>query len=213
MAGWQVVEGHWSSGSWSLRAHVMARPHPKCSWLRSAQQKQDHWGAVSPSPWRWGDGQATAQTHTFMVNASRVSQEPSLPNSSHTQLAIAPNHPLFVLSSLMPVQAHCRTPPTNPDPTALAVLPLWGLLEQWWDVRWDLQVWAGPEKGRYAQGQPTLQLMLHYVCIQGCENIIPQMLSPLRPHQTWPLTKSGLTGSAHYPSWSALNQTNIQQYK
>lgn len=49
---------------------------PKCSCCSGPQQRQAHWGAMLPSPWRWGDRLAAAQTRTFMVSDSESLRSP-----------------------------------------------------------------------------------------------------------------------------------------
>lgn len=119
MTDWQVVEGHQSSASWSPGAQVMARPHPQVLLLLRATAETSPLGchvAVSMEMRR------QAGSHLYGQRLG-VSEETSLPNSSCTQVAIAPTPTpkpftlsLFLLSSLKPVQAQRRTPPTPPPP-------------------------------------------------------------------------------------------------
>ncbi len=169
MTDWQVVEGHQSSASWSPGAQVMARPHPQVLLLLRATAETSPLGchvAVSMEMSRQaGHG---SDSHLYGQRLC-VSEETSLPNSSCTQVAITPTPKpftlslsLFLLSSLKPVQAQRRILPT-PLKTVQPSLP-WqcypceACWEQWWDVRLDLQVWAGPKRGCNAKGLPTLSM-------------------------------------------------------
>lgn len=114
------LEPRWWSG------HI-----PKCSCCPGPQQRQAHWGAMPPSPWRWGERLAPAQTHTFMVSDSASLRSPPCLTAVAHKLWLPPltpqNHSLSLFVVFFKASAS-TTPANSPALPALAVLPLWGLL-------------------------------------------------------------------------------------
>lgn len=107
-----------------------------------------------------------------------ISEEPFLPNSNLVQVAISPNSrpkpslPLSLLSSLEPEREQRQT--TVHLSLSWQCYCSEACWEQWWDVRLDPQVRAGPVRGCTAEGLPTL---LRFCCgffIQECESSIPK---------------------------------------
>lgn len=182
---------------------------PKCSCCSGPQRRQAHWGATSPSPWRWGDRLATAQTHTFMVSDSASLRSPPCLTAIARKLwspSLPPRtHSLSLFVVFFKASASTRRPTVHPS-LPWQCYPCKACWEQWWDVRLDLQVWAGPKRGCNAKGLPTLSMahapLWSYLRVWKLHS---QKQSPLRSSHYWLLKKTGLTGSVQYPCWSMLS--------
>lgn len=98
---------------------------PEWSCCSRPQQRQAHWGALTLSPWRWGDRLAAPQPHTFMVSDLASPRRcPCL--TAVAQVAIAPTHsPKTIHSVFFPfLFCQCRhnsdwTSPPCPGNAAL----------------------------------------------------------------------------------------------
>lgn len=186
---------------------------PKWSCSSRPQQKQAHWGTTSLFPWRWGDRLAAAQTHTFMVSDSASLRRLRCLTAVAHKLRLPPlppqNHSLslFVVVFKASPCATWDTLPLTVQPflpwQCYPCEPCW---EQWWDVRLDLQVWAGPKRECNVKGLP-IPSMAHAPLwfYMGVWKYHSPVLSPLRASHNWLLTKTGLTSSVQYPCWSMLS--------
>lgn len=184
---------------------------PKWSCCSRPQKRQAHWGAMLLSPWRWGDRLASAQTHTFMVSSSvslrrflwltAVAHKiwfPLLPEQDHS-----PSIRLFKASAgiVWDIPSLINWPSL---PWQRYPCEAWW--EQLWDVRLDLQVWAGPKRGLNVLGLPTPSMahapLWFYLRVWKYHS---QMLSPLSSSHNWLLMKTGLTSSVKHPWWSIIS--------
>lgn len=212
MTDWQVVEGHRSSASCSPGAQVMVRPHPQVLSLLRATAETSPLGCYVPPSRLHGDeatGRPRLRLAPFWSVPPSLRGESSLPYSNRTQVAIAatPTPPLslffFLLllpSSLKPVRG-ARRPTVHPT-LPWQCYPCEACWEQWWDVRLDLQVWAGPER-RGTQRNGTLSVahapLWFYLRVWKLRS---QKLSPLRSSHYWLLKKTGCGIRFSIPRWS-----------
>lgn len=152
---------------------------PKCSCCSGPQQRQAHWGATLPSPWRWGDRLATAQTRTFMVSDSESLRSPLNLTTIARKLWSPPlqpqNHSLSLFVVFFKVRGNTRQPTVHPS-LPWQCYPCEACWEQWLDVRLDPQVWAGPKRGckRRGTAHSIYGSCSIRVFIWGCENFIPK---------------------------------------
>lgn len=146
------------------------------------KRRQAHWGAASSFPWRWGERPATTQARTFLVSDSASLRSPPCLTAILCKLwsppTPAPTHslPLSLLSSLKPEREQRQT--TVHLSLSWQCYCSEACWEQWWDVRLDPQVRAGPVRGCTAEGLPTpLRLCCVFFLSEGVKAPFPKALS------------------------------------
>lgn len=115
----------WSPGDGQATSpSALAAPGPRRSRV--------HWGAMSSSPWRWGERLAATQARTFMVSDSASLRGPPCLTAISRKLWSPPTptpNPFTAALFVVFFKAWARAKADNSPPLfVLAVLLFWGLL-------------------------------------------------------------------------------------
>lgn len=193
MTDWQVVEGHRSSVSQSPGAQVMARSHPQVLLLLQATAETSPLGchvSVSMEMRRQAAHGSYSHLYGQWLTVASLRRLPSLTTVAHKLWSLPPKYhwpSLFVVF----FDASERT--AHGAFLAWQCYPCEACWEQWWDVRLDLQVWAGPKRGGSTKGLPTLSKghgpLWFYLGVWKYQS---QKLSPLRSAHNWLLRLNSL---------------------